>query len=298
MGPGLVERTLHRLISLLQFSLLAVLLICAGYQSYYIFFKALYFRIRDIQVQGNKALSQREIVRLSGLELGDLFFKYNYEKVRKRIISNQRIDDARIVIRTPNAVEIQLKERAPYFRMLDGKTVYEVDKSGIVLGAKETNKDLPLLKGAQLKPGPGGMQLDALQIQLLEQWVTLLTAGPLKTFTELDIAMPHRLQIRWKEHLVLASDPTTFEKNAGLLDRALGEANDRGKTVSTLDLRFSNLVLKLAEAKKEKPDAATGRPDSGRPDSGRPESGTTDNGTPDGGKPDASPDATPDGKAN
>ena len=248
MGPGLIERTLHRLIPLLQFSLLAALLICAGYQSYYIFFKALYFRIRDIQVQGNKALSQREIVRLSGLELGDLFFKYNYEKVRKRIMSNPRIDDARIVIRTPNAVEIQLRERTPYFRMLDGKTVFEIDRQGTVLGAKESVADLPNLKGAVLKPGPGGPQLEASQVQLLTEWVEILARSPLKSFTELDIAMPHRLSIRWKDHLVLASDPTTFEKNAGLLDRALGEAVDRGKAVSTLDLRFSNLVLKLADA--------------------------------------------------
>lgn len=253
MGPGLIERTLHRLISLLQFSLLAALLICAGYQSYYIFFKALYFRIRDIQVQGNKALSQREIVRLSGMELGDLFFKYNYEKVRKRIMSNPRIDDARIVIRSPNAVEIQLKERTPYFRMVDGKTVYEVDRQGTVLGAKESVADLPALKGAILRPGPGGPQLDFSQVQLLAQWVEILARSPLKTFTELDIAMPHRLVIRWKDQLVLAADPTTFEKNAGLLERALGEAVDRGKAVNTLDLRFSNLVLKLADATPANP---------------------------------------------
>src|SRR5207248_6043663 len=99
MGPGLVERSLHRLISLLQFSLLSCLLICAGYQSYYIFFKALYFRIREIKVVGAQALSEHDIVRQSGLELGDLFFKYNYEKVRRQIILNPRIEDARIVIK-------------------------------------------------------------------------------------------------------------------------------------------------------------------------------------------------------
>lgn len=256
MGPGLIERTLHRLISLLQFSLLAALLICAGYQSYYIFFKALYFRIRDIQVQGNKALSQREIVRLSGLELGDLFFKYNYEKVRKRLMSNPRIDDARIVIRTPNAVEIQLRERTPYFRMVDGKTVFEVDRQGTVLGAKESVADLPTLKGAILKPGSGGPQLDANQVALLNEWVEILARSQLKNFSELDISMPHRLAIRWRDHQVLAADSTTFEKNARLLDRALGEAVDRNKTVSALDLRFSNLVLKLADAAPP-PDAQT-----------------------------------------
>ena len=250
MGPGVIERTLHRLISLLQFSLLAGLLTCAGYQSYYIFFKALYFRIRDVQVQGNKALSQREIVRQSGLELGDLFFKYNYEKVKKRLLANPRIDAVQIVIRTPNAVEIQLRERQPYFRLLEGKTAYEVDRQGIVLGANPSVKDLPLLKGAVLKSGPGGPQLDAQQLELLGQWVAILERGPLKSFSELDISMPHRLEIKWKDHVVLASDPTTFEKNATMLERALGEASDRGKPVSALDLRFSNLVLKLADAKE------------------------------------------------
>lgn len=247
-GPGLVERTLHRVISLLQFSLLAALLICAGYQSHYIFFKALYFRIREVQVNGNRALSQREIVRLSGLELGDLFFKYNYEKVRKRILANPRIEDARVVIRSPNAVEIQLKERQPSFHLMDGPTVYEVDRQGIVLSPKETVSGLPVLKGAVLQPGPTGPQIEPDQRQLLVQWVALLSRGPLKTFTELNIASRHRVQIRWKDHAVLAADPTTFEKNAGMLERALNEASDRGRAVTTLDLRFSHLVMKLADA--------------------------------------------------
>jgi cell division septal protein FtsQ len=247
-GPGLVERSLHRVISLLQFTLLAGLLICAGYQSHYIFFKALYFRIREVQVQGNRALSQREIVRLSGLELGDLFFKYNYEKVKKRILANPRIEEARVVIRSPNAVEIQLKERQPAFHLMDGGTVHEVDRQGIVLGPKETVAGLPVLKGATLVPGPTGPQLEAEQQALMVQWVALLSRGPLKSFTELNISSRYRLEIRWKDHVVLAADPTTFEKNAAMLERAMNEAADRGKVANTLDLRFSHLVMKVSDA--------------------------------------------------
>jgi cell division septal protein FtsQ len=248
MGPGLVEQALHRLISLLQFTLLACLLICAGYQSHYIFFRALYFRIREIQVQGNQALSKREIVRLSGLELGDLFFKYNYEKVRERIVTSPRVEDARVVVKSPNSVEIQIRERRPYFRVVSSNRSYEADRTGTILGPQSTGKELPLLVGAVCSPGRGGgLVLDGSQKELLASIVPVLERSPVSSFTSLNIMSPYRVEIQWKGQTVYLADPATFEKNSKLVDRVLSEASDRGRVVNAIDLRFSNVVLKLAE---------------------------------------------------
>ncbi|MBI4862003.1 MAG: FtsQ-type POTRA domain-containing protein [Candidatus Riflebacteria bacterium] len=248
MGPGFLERALHRLISLLQFALLACLLICAGYQSHYIFFKALYFRIREIGVHGNQALSQREIVRLSGLELGDLFFKYNYAKVKERILSNPRVEDARVVVKSPNAIEIQIKERSPSFRLVNGRESYEVDHFGRILGTQQTVKRLPTVSGANPQKGAGGLQLESTQKALLALWVPILEKSPLKDYASINISSPYRVEVRWKDWLVYLADPTLFDRNVELMARALQEATDRAKVVNVIDLRFSNLVLKLSDA--------------------------------------------------
>jgi len=247
MGPGLVEQALHRLISLLQFTLLACLLICAGYQSHYIFFRALYFRIREIQVQGNQALSKREIVRLSGLELGDLFFKYNYEKVRERIITSPRVEDARVVVKSPNSVEIQIRERQPFFRVVSLNRSYEADRAGTVLGPQSTGKALPLLIGAVCTPGPYGLVLDPLQKELLASIVPALEKSPISNFTSLNIMSPYRVEVLWKGQTVYLADPATFERNSKLVDRVFSEVSDRGRSLNAIDLRFSNVILKLAE---------------------------------------------------
>jgi cell division septal protein FtsQ len=251
MGPGLIEQTLHRLISLLQFTLLACLLICAGYQSHYIFFKALYFRIRDVQVLGNQALSKREIVRLSGLQLGDLFFEYNYEKVKERILSTPRIGEARVVVKSPNSVEIQVRERQPYFRLVHQGRSYEVDRSGTFLGPQSTGKPLPLITGGILSPGPHGLVIDGGQRELLASLVPVLEKSPVQGFTRINISSPYRVEVQWKERTVYLADPSQFERNAKLIDRLLGEAQDRGRSVATVDLRFSNVILKLAELPAE-----------------------------------------------
>ncbi len=265
MGPGLIERALHRLISLLQFLLLSCLLICAGYQSHYIFFKALYFRIQEIRVTGNHSLSQREIVRSSGLELGDLFFKYNYERVRRLIQANPRIEETRVVVKSPNTVEIQLKEREPYFRLTDGAKAYDVDKNGTVLGVCAGKSTLRDLKGASIVASAAGPSLEAAQVELLHTWVGLLEKSPLKSYTRLDIASPQRVQVQWKDQLVYVADAGTFERNSAILDLVLHEATDRQKVVNTIDLRFSSLVLKVSDPKAAATDVAdktkTAKPD-------------------------------------
>jgi cell division septal protein FtsQ len=257
MGPGLVERTLYRVISALQFALLACLLVCAGHQSYYIFFKAKYFRIQEIEVQGNRDLTRHEVVRLSGVERYDLFFRYNYDQVRRNLLASPRIEEARIVIRSPDTVQIQVRERTPHFRTqggaraATGATPYEVDRDGTVLGpARTASAALPVLEGATLVRAPDGSVLLAPgQAQVVRQWARLLDRSVLRSYTALDVGSAHRVAIRWKDQVVLAADPVNFEKHVGLVERVLGEAADRGKTVSAVDMRFGNVVLKLASAR-------------------------------------------------
>ena len=124
------------------------------------------FRVRNVTVDGNVALTDKEILAAAGLEYdahlmsgisGNIFdiLKLDYGKTEDRIMrENPYIEDIRITIKLPSTVEIKVKERSKicYIRTPDGYAA--LDKDGIVLELSSFNsgKDVrPVICGLEVK---------------------------------------------------------------------------------------------------------------------------------------------------
>ena len=124
------------------------------------------FRVRNVTVDGNVALTDQEILAAAGLEYdahlmsgisGNIFdiLKLDYGKTEDRIMrENPYIEDIRITIKLPSTVEIKVKERSKicYIRTPDGYAA--LDKDGIVLELSSFNsgKDVrPVICGLEVK---------------------------------------------------------------------------------------------------------------------------------------------------
>ena len=124
------------------------------------------FRVRNVTVDGNVALTDQEILAAAGLEYdahlmsgisGNIFdiLKLDYGKTEDRIMQeNPYIEDIRITIKLPSTVEIKVKERSKicYIRTPDGYAA--LDKDGIVLELSSFNsgKDVrPVICGLEVK---------------------------------------------------------------------------------------------------------------------------------------------------
>jgi len=248
-GPAFPERILRMLVGAIQFLLLLTLLVSAGAQSRYIFFKALYFRIQDITVKGNRALEPRDVVRLSGLDLGDLFFKYNYEKVKERIRANRRIEKVRIVVISPNSIEIQIQEKTPKFYLLDAEgQQLEVDRFGAVLGARAGAETLPLILGAvYAEDSPDDLQINSRQRDVLSRWVHTLEASPFANFTSMDITRSYGVVVHWENLELIVSDAEIFGQHLRLVELILQRAAAEGRHVSQIDMRFPNIFVRFRD---------------------------------------------------
>lgn len=124
------------------------------------------FRVRNVSVEGNVALSDQEILAAAGLEYdahlmsgvsGNIFdiLKLDYGKTEERIMKeNPYIEDIRITIKLPSTVEIKVRERSKicYIRTPDGYAA--LDKDGIVLelSSFDSGKDVrPVICGLDVK---------------------------------------------------------------------------------------------------------------------------------------------------
>lgn len=124
------------------------------------------FRVRNVQVEGNIAISDQDLLAAAGLEYdahlmsgvsGNIFdiLKLDYGKTEDRIMKeNPYIEDIRITIKLPSTVEIKVKERSKicYIRTPDGYAA--LDKDGIVLelSSFDSRKDVrPVICGLNIK---------------------------------------------------------------------------------------------------------------------------------------------------
>lgn len=249
VSPGGPGRWLRTLVSLLQFTLLATLLVCAGYQSHYIFFKALYFRIQEITVEGAQALESHEVVALSGISLGDLFFKYNYERVKDRVRRHPRVKDVRVVVKSPNSIKLQIEEKLPRFYLQHGDEQLEIDENGVVLGPRDHTEPLPLVRGAELADENSGEGADGIIPEELEAELRLpdpddppLTSQPATDETtsedEPPLPSPPTPQLRVRHRKVLAEWVPALAKSPLKEYEAIEVANPHEIVVEWKGVKF------------------------------------------------------------
>lgn len=105
-----------------------------------------YFNIKNIEISGNRNISSKEIVDLSGLFKGNNIFYINVRNGENNILSNPYISEVQIKRKLPATVQINIKEREALFYNTKDNKYFIVDKNGVVLQKKDDIKGMHLVK--------------------------------------------------------------------------------------------------------------------------------------------------------
>ncbi len=100
----------------LKFTFFAVLIISSSLLFIFIhdfITQTKYFSLKKIVVSPCKRLSKDEIIKQSGISLGENIFAINLFKVKKRLISHEWIKDASIERKLPSEIIINIREQHP-----------------------------------------------------------------------------------------------------------------------------------------------------------------------------------------
>lgn len=107
------------------------------------------FNIKTIKVEGNKKITEKEIISLSQIQLEQNIFKLSKNKIEKQIKQNSYINKVTITRNIPSTIILKIEEREPaYLLEYAGSYVY-LDRQGYMLEINATKLELPILQGAE-----------------------------------------------------------------------------------------------------------------------------------------------------
>ncbi len=117
-----------------------------------IVFAAYWFvRAEVIVVDGNKAVSAEDIIKISGINLGDHFFTIDKGTCEQKIESVPQLDFIGLDFEFPGKLIIKVKERseAAQFELSDGKKLI-IDDEGVAIAQSDVTRELPLISGLNI----------------------------------------------------------------------------------------------------------------------------------------------------
>ncbi len=147
-----------------------VYIVVTGSVVFYIVLYMGFLTVSQIEVKGNKRVSQREILKRSGLIKGKSTLLFLEDRVRREILESHWIKEVRLERVFPGKVVIEVEEKEPFCLALseEGELLY-VDKNGKRLGRAnfKDGLDFPLLIGEGIdEPELLGEAIELLNLSL------------------------------------------------------------------------------------------------------------------------------------
>ncbi len=133
------------------------------------------YNIRDIRISGNRLIGREEVLEIAGLQEGVNVFRVNPYLSTKRLREDPRIQYADVAISWPDAIQIQVVERAPMARIQMDPPVF-IDAEGACFQASDRYpiEGIPVVEGLEPRdfPAPGVPPSTAYQetMQALKSW--------------------------------------------------------------------------------------------------------------------------------
>ncbi|HEY4543323.1 MAG TPA: FtsQ-type POTRA domain-containing protein [Tissierellaceae bacterium] len=123
--------------------LFILFLIFASIGFYWIGFKTDFFHVDLIKIEGNKILDEEQVIKSSGIVIGDNLLKLRKNAIIKNLLNLSYIENAEVIKKYPKSIILKINERVPVIQLnLEGKFQI-IDVNGYVL--ENTNDKIPEL---------------------------------------------------------------------------------------------------------------------------------------------------------
>lgn len=225
--------------------LLIIVILCAMFSPL--------FNIKTIQIEGNKKITEKEIVSLSQIQIDQNTFKLSKNKIKKQIKENAYIDEVVITRKLPSTIILKIEERQPaYLLEYAGSYVY-LDKKGYLLEINTEKLELPILQGA-VTPTVDFVEGNRLVNEDLEKLSTMAKIMELakvnqidNIITRIDIENSQNFKLIFdtKEKIVYLGDNSNMNTKIltikAILEKEEGKA---GEIFVNMDLNKENPVFR------------------------------------------------------
>ena len=227
-----------------------MLVFYAAYQSHYIVFRASYFKLQKLEVEGNEVLTDEQIVGMSGLELGMPVFNLDKELVVRRLYLLSRLENVKVTQKDACEIIITVREKKAVARVLLHGEAVEVGPDGAIIGtATDSSSVLPWILGANILPSGGGMgeRLESSMAEGLSYWLPKLEASALKGFSAISFPSKGKVMVLWNDIEFYLADNYETEDNLRSVEELLLYQSMTGKPYQYVDLRFQDIAVRFQD---------------------------------------------------
>ena len=182
---------------------LRILLICAMIiTAVFLVLRFAVFSVKEIRVIGNQSIPESEIIRASGIHLGDSIFMLNEKTVEEHIVSDYRLRFGYMDREMPDTVILSVREREPCCWLTYCGIMYVMDKNRMVLYESENPDERPAdlveIKGLEVRSNTVVGQYinlgsEVQQSIFTELFVEMKVLGCVDKIAEADISNPNSI---------------------------------------------------------------------------------------------------------
>lgn len=116
----------------------------------YVFLTSPVFSIDQITVEGNTLMSDDDIIKQSGVKVGDNMFEQTGRKVKAALTENKYIADVKVSRELPNIYKIKITERMPVIAVsYNGKYII-LDEEGYAVDEADSTMHATLVTGLKI----------------------------------------------------------------------------------------------------------------------------------------------------
>lgn len=213
-----------------------------------IFISSSYFRLESIEIEGNKGLTQEEIITMSGIEEDANVLAVSLDRTRDRLLCDLRIENVEVTRILPNKIRLIVRERNPIFYATGSLGFLEIDRKGMVLAVhKSMNRmDVPVLTGRQLSDLYVGDVCDDAELKQVSDYLADLPEDVLKQISEINIQDPNQVYAYTTDSIYVDLGPIErLAAKASLTSEMLHEITDRSLAVESIHLDYTVPFMKL-----------------------------------------------------
>lgn len=207
------------------------------------------FTIRKIEVDVNGTLSQGEVVRWSGVRMGQNLFQVDLERVKQELLLVPYIGEVTVERRLPGTIKIKVEERQPVallqprskkgYRL--AQAVYYLDASGVVMKPKpgERLRQLPTLTGLDSEKVAEGLQLDDAGVTAALKLLKLSEISPARVnldLNEIDVGHIGLLNVKTRDGGLICFGHAFLDQQLKRLEVIYEYAQGEHAVVKTVDL--------------------------------------------------------------
>lgn len=111
----------------------------------YAFFDTDYFYVFQFNIVGTRFVTSAEIEKASGIRGYNVFF-IDARAVERALMQIPEVKSARVTVRLPNDVTMEIVERQPMGVWQRGETAYWVDSEGVLIRVRASIPELPSVR--------------------------------------------------------------------------------------------------------------------------------------------------------